>query len=139
MPNIIGPNENITRSTRTSKRIYYNQSLEQTNTAIGYENVFHFNFVKVSCYSTSAVSITFTFHPEFIYNRIVQGQTKLTSPITTLKTETFTVPANTYKFFTFPVQGEYMSGLITAADISTEEHTYLKICYVDYSTITIKE
>ena len=138
MPNsFAGPNEVSTPHTRNSNKLFHYGALSQNNLAVGIENVFHYNFMKISYYSTSATTLTISFSPAYLFSRKSGGVFQ--SPISNLKTETFTIPANTYKFFTLPIMGEYVSAKINAPDISNEEYTYLKVCYVDYQTITLKD
>lgn len=92
------------------------------------EECFAYNTIKISTFSLVGGTLTIEFTPNYIPTEIAGGtvETGFSRQSTTLITfpsHTITIPANVYKYYQIPVEGEYFKITITH---TTASNFYLR-------------
>ena len=114
-----------------------------TTTKLGDFNTMDKDYLKISFVSYVITQIVITWSPKEIYqdhtlsNGViicdVNGNKTVVAHSFTKPSETYVVPANTYKYLVLPVEGEVCNIQIQSGDYANDKHTYCKILFTNNS------
>jgi hypothetical protein len=116
-------------------KLTFKKCLRSLSHATEKEHCFGFASLKVSFYSTTASTLKIHFHPSQNIMTYSGGMLSGAFPTELIPKNTiqFTVPANTYKLFCVPIEGEMVNLEVTIADNTNEKETYLKCLLTNQS------